>query len=267
MKDIILNLFDVDNKKELMHTGVYIIELNKDVYIGSTTSSFYDRIFQHIDARKYTYDFINKGAKCRILEIMDDKFSYAIREKEQEYINKYIEDGYNVINHTTIVTSCNNYDYDCKVFSKVLFNRIKEYYKNSGYEFYILDDCDGLDIEISKHNKYEQIDYFTVYIKMDYDIEKYTKEYIDKIFTKCKMDHFNIYNKNKDLKIVQSCDLMNLLLDNINICNKCNHEIYPKIISVNEISNTYIIKTYNKENKNVLCTNCINNLKSSFDII
>ena len=88
--------------------GVYIIQLNNDVYIGSTIK-FWRRFNEH---RRETNDLptlqlMKDGATFTPLWIYDkqegekltDEEIEIIRKKEVEYINKYIQEGkYNVLN-------------------------------------------------------------------------------------------------------------------------------------------------------------------------
>jgi len=92
-----------DNKNK---KGVYIIQKENDVYIGSTVSSFWLRFIQHLGGYdnqapyRYTKPLILNGGTFKDLWIAsDDDTIKQIREIEESYIFKYVNSGeYNVIN-------------------------------------------------------------------------------------------------------------------------------------------------------------------------
>ena len=94
--------FNVENQYAYSK-GVYKIELNNYIYIGSTTIGFRKRFLQHYSSTsslmKHTYNLLHNGGIFSILENMDDKEEQEIRLKEQQYINKYLLDPeYIVVN-------------------------------------------------------------------------------------------------------------------------------------------------------------------------
>ena len=104
----IYNLTDEQNDLK----GVYKIQLNDTVYIGSTIASFKTRYRQHCidnDVIPYTHDLLEKGATFDILWIADkNNTEENIRMKEYNYIKEYINQGYNVLNtHVPIILSEN----------------------------------------------------------------------------------------------------------------------------------------------------------------
>ena len=104
----IYNLTDEQNDLK----GVYKIQLNDTVYIGSTIASFKTRYRQHCidnDVIPYTHDLLEKGATFDILWIADkNNTEENIIMKEYNYIKEYINQGYDVLNtHVPIILSEN----------------------------------------------------------------------------------------------------------------------------------------------------------------
>lgn len=97
------NTYEVSNRLSKKR-GVYKIQLDNDVYIGSTTVSFRERYTQHYrnigGFMPYTQQLLLEGGKYSILWIASDDFSeQEIRDMERCYINQYANDGkYNLVN-------------------------------------------------------------------------------------------------------------------------------------------------------------------------
>lgn len=97
---------------KMMKGGIYSIIENKNVYIGQTCN-FYDRLSHHISTEylsnnkfSITYNMLNnRNAKMTILEIEDDREQRLI--KEVEYVYKFLEEGYNVVNSTEVLYNKN----------------------------------------------------------------------------------------------------------------------------------------------------------------
>lgn len=90
--------------------GVYIIQLDNKVYIGSTTNGFRLRYRQHcmcLGSMEHTYNLLKEGATFDILWIADENDTErTIRTKEAEYIEQYAKDGYDMCNsHSPVVLS------------------------------------------------------------------------------------------------------------------------------------------------------------------
>lgn len=90
--------------------GVYIIQLDNKVYIGSTTNGFRLRYRQHcmcLGSMEHTYNLLKEGATFDILWIADENDTErTIRTKEAEYIKQYAKDGYDMCNsHFPVVLS------------------------------------------------------------------------------------------------------------------------------------------------------------------
>lgn len=107
-----------------MHkSGVYIIQLNNTVYIGQT-NDFLDRYNRHKNnynkTELKTQELLQEGATFSI--ICFEELLSARLEREEYYINKYIDDGYFVIN----VLNRNDNKYKKKIVKKCTI-----YIKNS----------------------------------------------------------------------------------------------------------------------------------------
>ena len=95
--------FKVDENK-CNNKGIYMIRLNNEVYIGSTTYGFRKRFMQHKNNWKqnmpYTEDLIKRGGVFSILHDMSDiEDIELIRQVEEEYILFYThETDYDVVN-------------------------------------------------------------------------------------------------------------------------------------------------------------------------
>ena len=90
--------------------GVYIIQLDNKVYIGSTTNGFRLRYRQHcmcLGSMEHTYNLLKEGATFDILWIADENDTErTIRTKEAEYIEQYAKDSYDMCNsHSPVVLS------------------------------------------------------------------------------------------------------------------------------------------------------------------
>ena len=90
-------------------SGIYKIQLENEVYIGQT-SNFWNRFYSHyrIISKKAPYQsvLIRFGGTFEILEIEKDREQRLI--KEREYVEKYILDGYEVINSTKVLYNGTN---------------------------------------------------------------------------------------------------------------------------------------------------------------
>lgn len=78
-------------------TGVYMIQLENKVYIGSTVVNFKERYKQHksnyTSTMEHTYQMLKDGGTFSILYIATSNDSELnVREKEQFYIEKYSND-------------------------------------------------------------------------------------------------------------------------------------------------------------------------------
>lgn len=80
--------------------GVYIIQYNNEIYIGSTAKSFWKRFIEHLRDNsdkfptKLTKPMIYKGGQFKELWIaLDETSEYDIREKEKYYIRLYSQNS------------------------------------------------------------------------------------------------------------------------------------------------------------------------------
>lgn len=83
-------------RKDMHRIGVYKIELENQIYIGSTTVGFRERFIQHISPSSLlicTRELLDKGATFDVLEYMDGQDEITIRKKEDEYIKQYRADN------------------------------------------------------------------------------------------------------------------------------------------------------------------------------
>jgi hypothetical protein len=82
--------------------GVYIIQLENKVYIGSTVVGFRKRFYAHMYKTKAlpeVFEILQQGATISVLHLMTDEDEPAIRKIEQEYIDLYTKDSkYAVLN-------------------------------------------------------------------------------------------------------------------------------------------------------------------------
>lgn len=90
--------------------GIYKIQLDNNVYIGQT-NKFVRRYQQHKvgvkgDIQTEAHKLIQSGATFELLEIERDAKQRLI--KESEYVNKYIKNGYKVVNSTKVLFSNGN---------------------------------------------------------------------------------------------------------------------------------------------------------------
>lgn len=104
--------FDVPIFMENM-PGVYKIQLDNYVYIGSTTVSYCDRYLGHMNKNstvsirgfiyndieiKNTYDMLMNGGVYTSLYAMEEENEYEIRLMEEKFIENYKLLNYNVVN-------------------------------------------------------------------------------------------------------------------------------------------------------------------------
>lgn len=111
-----LTIYDNLNIKvsEYQNNGIYIIQKDNDVYIGSTVQGFRKRFQQHYNSydgnMKHTYNLLHNGGEFSILHDMSDVEDVElIRMVESEAIKMYLLDPrYNVINKYESSISFNN---------------------------------------------------------------------------------------------------------------------------------------------------------------
>ena len=115
-----------DGKKK----GVYIIQKDDKVYIGSTIVSFRSRFLEHMDKKNklITYDMLHNGATFNVLWFANENDEeYIIRKKEEEYIEYYSNlNQYDVVN-----TLMKTYTKDLSIEQNKIYNnqRVKKYNK------------------------------------------------------------------------------------------------------------------------------------------
>jgi hypothetical protein len=102
--------------------GVYCIKLDNKIYIGSTIKGFRIRFNQHRTGSGNivkTKKMLEKGATFDILWTAKDEDEPTIRKIEQEYIDRYRESGWEVVN------SNETYSRTVKKPKKKKYKRIK----------------------------------------------------------------------------------------------------------------------------------------------
>ena len=105
-----LGYYNIDISQDNLR-GVYKIQLNDNVYIGSTTVGFRTRYRQHCvnyqGSSPHTQDLLKRGASFEILWIADENDSETtIRQKENDYIEQYRNNGYDMLNsHVPVIIS------------------------------------------------------------------------------------------------------------------------------------------------------------------
>lgn len=97
-----LGVYNLTDEQGLLK-GVYKIQLNNQVYIGSTTVGFKTRYRQHCvnnqNTSSHTQALLSKGASFDIIWVADENDSESIiRQKENDYIQQYKKNGYKMLN-------------------------------------------------------------------------------------------------------------------------------------------------------------------------
>lgn len=117
--------------------GVYKIQLNNSVYIGSTIAGFRHRFMQHYNGNYcgqmlYTQQLLLNGGTFESIWIAGDSDNIeTIRDKEKYYIQKYYNDGFDMVNNRLIKK---------KVKNK---KNTKDYRVKNIEDMYIVIDCNG----------------------------------------------------------------------------------------------------------------------------
>ena len=105
-----LGIYTLTNEQGRLK-GVYKIQLDNEVYVGSTTVGFRTRYRQHSNNENnmtpHTQDLLKRGASFEILWIADENDSKTtIRQKENDYIEQYRNNGYDMLNsHVPVIKS------------------------------------------------------------------------------------------------------------------------------------------------------------------
>lgn len=105
-----LGIYTLTNEQGRLK-GVYKIQLDNEVYVGSTTVGFRTRYRQHSNNENnmtpHTQDLLKRGASFEILWIADENDSETtIRQMENDYIEQYRNNGYDMLNsHVPVIIS------------------------------------------------------------------------------------------------------------------------------------------------------------------
>jgi len=104
----IINTYDVP-KVLSNKTGVYKIQHNNMVYVGSTKVGFRVRYTQHCrgySGMEHTRNLLDNGGIYSIIWIANDNDTeQAIRKKEQYYLELYRSRGYIIVNKEDVIKS------------------------------------------------------------------------------------------------------------------------------------------------------------------
>lgn len=97
-----LGIYNLTKEQGILK-GVYKIQLDNRVYIGSTIVGFRARYRQHSDnahnMSPHTHALLKEGASFEILWIANENDTEAIiRQKENDYIEQYTNNGYDMLN-------------------------------------------------------------------------------------------------------------------------------------------------------------------------
>lgn len=109
-KHPVYGIYNLDKEQGNLK-GVYKIQLNNKVYIGSTIVGFRTRYRQHCINNQglstHTQALLKQGASFEILWIADKNDSEStIRQKENDYIEQYRNDEYDMLNsHVPVIIS------------------------------------------------------------------------------------------------------------------------------------------------------------------
>ena len=116
-------------EKELWRSiGIYKIELENEIYIGSTVRNFRDRYLSHLSrpANEDVGRILNNGAVFSIIQICDGMDEDDIRRIEDNYIEEYKNNqNYIVLNKTQ---AWNSFNIKEKKHSIHLYNLSEEEY-------------------------------------------------------------------------------------------------------------------------------------------
>ena len=92
------------NIKDNTKVGVYKIQLNDKVYIGSTIRGFRERFNKHVRSGQtmpHTKKIVDDGGIFEIIWIAEHgETETEIRNMEQYYINKFYNEGYEIVNES-----------------------------------------------------------------------------------------------------------------------------------------------------------------------
>lgn len=104
----IINTYDVP-KALSNKTGVYKIQHNNMVYVGSTKVGFRTRYTQHCrgySGMEHTRNLLDNGGIYSIIWVANDNDTeQAIRKKEQYYLELYRSRGYIIVNKEDVIKS------------------------------------------------------------------------------------------------------------------------------------------------------------------
>ena len=132
------------NEDKWYNKGVYMIKLDNQVYIGSTTIGFRQRFSEHLwglPHMKHTQELLKQGGEFFILHDMSDiEDVELIRQVEEEYILFYThETDYDVVNRrmSTFASKEPKIKYKSIRVEEDYYEEILELLKERGYDRYV----------------------------------------------------------------------------------------------------------------------------------
>ena len=191
--------FELRNAK-----GVYIIQSDNSAYIGSTWVSFIKRFIQHHNKiapnMSHTRKLIRKSnATFKILYLAKETDTEdIIRQKEADFIQEYINRGYDVINRRT---------------ETIIYFNPETHKKFDGNNKKKLIPYDG--------KSYLSKKYVSKDVQIEYDI-KFNKTQLNEINQSCKSDYEIVYISSSSvfMKNIGSGNMFNTKINSQNEKNK-----------------------------------------------
>lgn len=140
----------------LKNKGVYKIQKDNDVYIGSTNATFKKRLYGHKHSNTQAHKLLLSGGEFSIIyNATELDTEETIRNKEQYFIDEHIENGFNLLNviEKTYVLSQKYKKVKSKTLivkesanSKSKINKLKKFMKENGIEFFEKTRIDKIEI-------------------------------------------------------------------------------------------------------------------------
>ena len=130
----------------LKNKGVYKIQKDNNVYIGSTNATFKKRLHGHKHYNTRAYQLLLSGGEFSIIyNATELDTEETIRNKEQAFIDEYLKNGFNLLNviEKTYVLSQKYKKVKSKTLiikesanSKIKINKLKKFMKENDIEFF-----------------------------------------------------------------------------------------------------------------------------------
>lgn len=140
----------------LKNRGVYKIQKDNNVYIGSTNATFKKRLYGHKYSNTQAYQLLLSGGEFSIIyNATELDTEETIRNKEQVFIDEYLKNGFNLLNvvEKTYVLSQKYKKVSTKTLivkestnSKIKINKLKKFMKENDIEFFEKTKIDKIEI-------------------------------------------------------------------------------------------------------------------------